>query len=171
MPGSPDDPELTDGVQPEDESGARSSTRPHRQNRKRLRILIGGMIALLIVFVVIRLDLTFPGGDDSAGLPLELDRCVTQQAVLDFLDGKKVFSDVPTHETADGLETIMLRKEKISALKIRPGKRGSVVVRFNLDGEGKQYLVEAVILLSIIDDPELHIHGWSLFMGRVLSSR
>ena len=74
------------------------------------------MIALLIVFVVIRLDLKFPGGDDVADLPLELDRCITQQAVLDFLDGKKVFSDVPTDANADGLETIkMPRKEKISA--------------------------------------------------------
>jgi hypothetical protein len=81
-----DDPELTDDLQPENDTGASPSTSPHRTNRKRLTILLGAMIALLIVPVVVRLDRRFP---DSA----------------------------------------------------------------------------------IIDEPTLHIHEWSLFMGRVLSGR
>jgi hypothetical protein len=109
------------------------------------------------------------GGDEDASLPL--DRCITEQAVLKFLHGKPVLSLNSMDAAGRGGETITLRKERISSLKTRSDDPGWILVRFNLDHEGKQYLVEGTFVLTTSDSPELHYHGWERFLGWVVSSR
>jgi hypothetical protein len=100
-----------------------------------------------------------------------LDRCVTEQAVLSFLDGKPVISMGLTNAGASAFETITLRKEKISSLKTESGDDGTVLLRFNIDHDGRQRPVEASFRLTHSDSPELHFHGWVMFMGQVVSTR
>ncbi len=110
-----------------------------------------------MVHLVVRLDPGLLGGGRGTSLPL--DRCITDQAVLKFLDGKTVF----------GVETITLRKEKSSSLVIRSDEPGTILVRFNLGHERKQYLGEGSFLFTTNDDPGLHYHGWEWLGGRVVS--
>lgn len=100
-----------------------------------------------------------------------LDRCITEQSVLNFLDGKTIFSASLTNPGAGGVETITLRKERISSLKIGSDGMGSTVLHFNLDHGGRQYPVEASFRLTTNDSPELHFHGWLQFMGAVVPGR
>jgi hypothetical protein len=136
---------------------------------KRLWILSGGLIALLVVNVVVGFNPRILDGDEGASLPL--DPCITVQAVLEFLDGKAVPSIGSGDATGKGIETIMLRKERISSLKIRNDGSGSILVRFSLDHKGEQYLVECSFVFTTIDAPELHYHQWGVFGGRIVSRR
>ena len=151
------------------EPDGRPSRAPRRRVGRRLRILLGSLVFLLIVHILDGLNPRFPGGDEDAGPPL--DRCITEQAVLDFLDGKKIFSSGLTHAAGSGIETITLRKEKISSLTIISGDYSSILLRFSLGHEGKQYLVEGTFLFRTSDSPELHYHSWDQFMGQVVATR
>jgi hypothetical protein len=138
------------------------------KSRKRLSMLLGSMVALLVVHIAVGLGLGFPGSGAGSGLPL--DRCLTEQAVLAFLDGKSVVSLPSNYGAGIPVDMITLRKEKISSLKMRSDEYYSILVQFNLDHEGKQYTVEGSFELTTSDDPELHYHGWHQFMRRVVSS-
>jgi hypothetical protein len=151
------------------EPGAGPSRTRRRKGGKRLWVLLAGLIVLLTVHVVTGLNPRFPGGEAGAGLPL--DRCITEQAVLEFLDGKAVVSTGSRDAAGRGVETITLRKERISSLRIRSDDTGLILVRFNLDHEGQQYLVESSFQLFNIDSPELHFHRWNFFGGQVVSNR
>jgi len=142
---------------------------PRSKNRIRLRFLVAGLTALLVVYVVLGLASRFPGYPGGAGLPC--DRCITEQSVLKFLDGKTVFSGGSMRAAGSGLETTTLHKENISSLVFRPDDWSSILVRFNLDHEGKQYRVEGSFQFTTSDSPELHYHGWDRFMGQVVSGR
>jgi hypothetical protein len=47
----------------------------------------------------------------------------------------------------------------------------TVLVWFNLDHEGKRYLIEGSFLFTSHDDPGLHWHSWHDFIGLAVSSR
>ena len=146
-------------------AGRASRTRDGRGG-KRLRILVAGLTALLMVHLLSGVDPNILGIDSAASPPL--DRCVTQQAVLSFLDGQSVVSTGLTNPGASAFETITLQKEKISSLKIESGEDGMVLLRFNLDHNGRRSPVEASFMLTHSDSPELHWHGWEMFMGQVV---
>src|SRR3954454_13171672 len=101
------------------EPDRRPSRAPRRRVGRRLWILFGSLVFLLIVHILDGLNPRFPGGDEDAGPPL--DRCITEQAVLNFLDGKTIFSSGLTHTAGGGAETITLRKENISSLITKSG--------------------------------------------------
>jgi hypothetical protein len=176
------------------ESGAGSSRTARCRSLRELWILLASLIVLWIVHGVVDLNPGFLAGDGDAGLPL--DRCLTEQAVLQFLDGKTVLSmvsrdaagrgveaisrlpDGVAHLAAAvpdapgrGVETITLRKEKISSLRIRSDDGRSILVRFKLDHQGQQHFVEGTFQFTTSDSPELHYHGWDDFLGVVVSSR
>jgi len=150
------------------ESGAAARRTPRLKGRKGLRILVAGLGALLMVHLMVRLTPGLPGADEGAGLPL--DRCFTERAVVKFLDGKTVVASVSMPGAESGVETITLRKEKISSVVMRGDDNGSILVRFNLDQEGKQYLIECSFVFTTSDDPSLHYHGFEQFVGRVVST-
>jgi hypothetical protein len=56
-------------------------------------------------------------------------------------------------------------------LKISSDDAWSILVRFNLDHEGEQYLVEGTFFLGTSDSPYLHYHSWGQFMGQDVSNR
>jgi hypothetical protein len=176
------------------EFGAGTSRTARCRSLRELWILLGTLIALWMVHLVVSLKPGFLARDEDDGLPL--DRCLTEQAVLQFLDGKAVFSLVSVDAAGrvveaisrlpDGVahlaaavqdapgrggETIILRKKKISSLRIRSDYGRSILVRFNLDHQGKQYLVEGTFQFTTSDSPELHWHGWDDFLGVIVSSR
>jgi hypothetical protein len=176
------------------ESGAGSSRTARCRSLRELWIVLASLIVLWTVQSVVRLNPGFRAGDGDAGLPL--DRCLTEQAVLQFLDGKAVLSLVSVDAAGRGVEaiarlpdgvahlaaavqdapgrgaeTITLRKERISSLRIRSDDSRSILVRFHLDHQGKQYLVEGTFQFTTSDSPELHWHGWEDFLGVVVSSR
>jgi hypothetical protein len=132
-------------------------------------MLVASLIALFLVYATLGVDPRFLGIGVDADPPL--DKCVTEQAVLRFLDGKIIFSTVSTPLAGVVVETITLRKEKISSLIIQAGEFSSIYLRFSLDHENKQYQVEANFMLTTSDDPSLHYHGWVQFMGQVITSR
>jgi hypothetical protein len=145
--------------------GAEPLPTPRRKSRIRMRILVAGVVALSMVVLVLGL----PGDEWGAGRPL--DRCITERAVLAFLDGKTVLGSSSADAAGKRVATITLRKERISSLKIRSADPPSIYVRFNLDREGKQHLVEGYFVFTTSDSPELHYHGWNLFEGHVVSSQ
>ena len=63
-----------------------------------------------MVHVLAGVDPRFLGIDFDAGPPL--DRCVTEQAVLEFLDGKTVFSGSLMHADGSRVETIALARRE-----------------------------------------------------------
>lgn len=145
-------------------------SKTHRwRDGKRPRILLGILVALSMIHVMAGVNSGFLGVTFDSAAPL--DRCVTEQAVLSFLDGKPVVSMGLTNPGASTFETITLRKEKISSLKTESGDDGTVLLRFIVDHYGRQLPVEASFRLTHHDSPELHWHGWVLFMGQVVSSR
>jgi hypothetical protein len=145
-----------------------SRTLPWRSG-KRSRILLGILIILLAVNVLDGLSSRFRGGDEDAGPPL--DRCITEQAVLEFLDGKTILSSGLTHAARSGVETITLGKENISSLSIKSGDYGTILLRFSLNYESKQYPVECSFLFRTSDSPDLHYHSWDQFVGQLTSPR
>ena len=146
----------------------RSKTHKGRDGKRR-RILFGSLVALVMIHVLAEVNSRFLGISFDPAPPL--DRCVTEQAVLGFLDGKPVFSVGLTNAGASTVETITLRKESITSLKIQSGDDGTVLLRFNIDHNGRHYPVEASFMLTHSDSPELHWHGWVLFMGQVIPTR
>ena len=115
----------------------------HRAGRAHTpRILLAALVALLMAYVSIALAPRVLNGD---GVAAPLDRCVTEQSVLKFLDGKLVQSGGPVDGAGRGVETITVRKEHISSLKVQPKTYGSqvIVVQFNLDHEGRQLQIES----------------------------
>src|SRR5262249_45994297 len=72
------------------ECGAGSSRTARCRSLRALWIVLASLIVLWIVQSVVGLNPGFLAGDRDAGLPL--DRCLTEQAVLQFLDGKAVLS-------------------------------------------------------------------------------
>lgn len=149
------------------ETCAEPARTPRWKSRKRLSILLGSMVALLVVHIAVGLGLGLPGSKADSGRPL--DKCLTEQAVLAFLDGKSVVSLRSNYGAGNSVDMITLRKEKISSLKMRSDDYYSILVQFNLDHEGKQYTVEGSFWFSTSDDPELHYHGWDRFLGQVVS--
>jgi hypothetical protein len=148
--------------------GRRARTHGWR-NGKRRRILFGSLIALLMIHGLFAVAPGFLEALVDSAPPL--DRCVTEQSVLSFLDGMPVFSAGLTNTGASSVETITLQKESISSLKIQSGDDGTVLLRFNIKYNGRQLPVEASFMLTHSDSPELHYHGWGLFMGQVVSTR
>ena len=136
-----------------------------RRGQKRLWVLVGCLVAVFSVHTVVSLNPRFLG--DDWGTDRTLDRCITEESVLKFLDGKSVLSGYSMHPSASGLQAITLHKEKISSLVIRPDDWSMILVRFNLDHEGKQYRVEGSFQFTTSDSPDLHYHGWDRFMGQV----
>ncbi len=139
-----------------------------RRGQKRLWVLLGCLVALFSLHVVASLKPGLVGDDWGTDRPL--DRCITEQSVLEFLDGKTVFSSDSTHAAAGGA-TITLHKERISSLVIRSDDYGSILVRFNLDHEGKQLRVDGSFQFTTSDDSDLHYHFWDQFMGQVVAGR
>jgi hypothetical protein len=82
-----------------------------------------------------------------------------------------VLSSGPVDGAGNGVETITLRKENISSLKIQSADSPTILVRFNLDHEGEEHLVEGYFVFTTSDSPELHLHFWDQFLGHVVSSR
>jgi hypothetical protein len=141
---------------------------PRSRWRKRSRILLGIAIALLVVRALQGVDFTHPS--TAVDKPVLIDRCVTDQAVLDFLDGKTISTSV-TDAHGKHLETIALRKDRISSLSIRSKNVWLIGLRFNLDHEATTYIVDASFALANIDSPELHYHGWQHFTGYAVPNR
>ena len=148
------------------EANGRCSRTAHRRGGKGMRILIASLVGLLVVYFVTGIDPRLLGIDLNDDPPI--DRCVTEQSVLRFLDGKTVLSASLTNTGTGGVETITLRKERISSLRIESDGMGSIVLRFNLNDGRPQYPVEASFVLTTSDSPELHYHGWVHFMGAVV---
>jgi hypothetical protein len=138
------------------------SRAPRWRRRWRLWILVGGLITLFIIRTAIDLNPELLS-DRAAGLPL--DRCLTEQAVREFLDGKNVALIGST-----GAVNIVLRKERISSLRIRSDDFNSISLRFKLDHRGKRYQVEGSFDFTTSDSPSLHYHGWDHFQGWVVST-
>ena len=153
-----------------DVPGIKPSRALRSKSRVHLRILLACLVALLVAHVSLSLAPRVLNGD---GVAAPLDRCISEQSVLKFLDGKLVQSGGPVDGAGTGVETITVRKERISSLKVQPKTYGAqvIVVQFSLDHEGRQHLVEGSFVLTSSDDPELHYHGWERFVGRVVSSR
>ena len=154
-------------------SSAQLDPTHRRKARKRLWILLGCLIALCMVHLAGVHDLAFLARDRAATRPL--DRCITQQAVLDFLDGKTVSRAGAQDVSGTRVETIKLRKERISSLRIRRDDDEyswkSILVSFRLDHEGRSSRVEGSFEFTTSDSPELHYHGWGEFVGQVVSGR
>jgi hypothetical protein len=146
--------------------------RPPRSARRKFGVRLSIWVAWLIIVLInlaVRLDLGRPIRDSIPARPL--DRCLTQQAVLNFLDGKTITYTRPAGATIGGEGTIMLRKERISSLAIRSGVGWEVLVRFGLEHEGKRHSVEGHFQLGSSDDPSLHYHQWGEFAGEIINSR
>jgi hypothetical protein len=138
----------------------------------RLRILLGGLIALSIAHFVAAYRPSLVGGaGDDWGTDRPLESCITEKSVREFLDGKTILSRSSRDAGGNGLETITLHKEQISSLKTRADDYSSIVVRFNLDHEGKRCFVQGFFEFTTSEDPSLHIHGWDRFMGQVVSGQ
>jgi hypothetical protein len=138
---------------------------PNWKRGIRLRILFGILVAALMIRVVVGLDPRSPG----SGYPL--DSCITKSAVLEFLDGKSVQAAGSTDAAGRKIEMITLHKEKISYLRIGADDSNTIEVWFELDHEGKPFLVKGWIYFNTSDSPELHYHSWGPFAGQVVSSR
>jgi hypothetical protein len=148
--------------------GGRSRT-PRWRTGKRQRFLFGSLIVLALANAFVGVSPRILGVIFDDAPPL--DSCVTEQAVLRFLDGQTILSRVPVQSGDSRIETITLRKERISSLIIQSGGYRSILLRFNVDHENKQYLVEGSFLLTTSDSPSLHYHGWVQFIGAVVPSR
>ena len=140
-----------------------------RRVGRRLWILVGGLIALSLAYVGVSLSPRFLSGQEGEGRPL--DRCLTEQAVLEFLDGKTTDPIEPMDGATSGVRSLTLRKERISSLTIRSGDYPAIQVRFNLEDQGRRYAVEGQFIFTTVDEPRLHQHHWDGFMGQVISSR
>jgi hypothetical protein len=131
----------------------------------RSKSLLMVLVALLAVRALFAIGPAFQDSDLISGR--RLDRCVTEQAVLNFLDGQTIAS---SRADGRGLEGITLRRDRISSLIIKPGDYGIVLIEFELEHDGKHLLVYASFRLTTSDSPELHYHGWALFGGQVVGS-
>ncbi len=140
-----------------DDSGVGGSRAPRGMTGRRFWILVGGLIVLSLVNVAASLGSRFLVGHKEEERPL--DRCLTEQAVLRYLDGKTV---------ASAGSRITIRKENISFLSIESGDPPAIRVWFDLEDEGRRYPVEGEFPFRSIDSPDLNQHDWGDFAGRVV---
>lgn len=145
-----------------DDPSIERSRAPRGMTGRRFWILVGGLIALFLVYVAASLVPRFLVGHEEEKRPL--DRCLTEQAVLKYLDGKTV----AIVEPKDGVRRITIRKENISFLAIEAGDPPAIRVWFDLEAEGRRYPIEGEFLFRSIDSPDLHQHDWGAFEGRVV---
>lgn len=151
---------------------AQPSPRPRRMNAKRLWILLGGLTSLALVHVLFTLHPEFRPGflEGEWGWAPALERCMTVPYVESHLGGK-TFADVDKFDSTGNLVMITLDTDKISNLKVWSGGDRTILVRFDLDYEGQQCLVEGSFLYSNNDSPEMHRHSLDGFDARIVSRR
>ena len=145
---------------------------PHRKRRRRLWILIGGLIALSTVHVLSGLDLGFLPHILHGGGAGPLEPWITHQGVLDALDGKTAFT-LPKDAGGGGIESITLRKVQITSLSMRASDSDTIHLRFYLDHDRKRYLVEGSLgtVHNTGDMGFIDNHVYGDFEGRAVPSR
>jgi hypothetical protein len=148
------------------EIDARQAHAPRWICPKPLLILAGCLVTVVVIPVV--LDLLSSMRKPSSTSPL--DQCVTEERVLEYLDGKQVFELGPLD--GPGMKSVTLHRERISSLEMRAdGDSSKVLLRFNVDHAGQRYTVEGDFWAGHSDSPELHYASWGPFTGRVVSRR
>jgi hypothetical protein len=137
-----------------------------RKGRKRLRLLLAILCVVVAAFVISRLDIGLPRGLRE---PTILDDpFVTKEAVLAYLDGKKIQPLQAVSVAGEPARWLVLKREQIENLEMKSDDPRRMSLRFTVNDEHRHYVVEADLWVEHSDSPELHYHSYTDFTASVV---
>jgi hypothetical protein len=88
---------------------------------------------------------------------------VTQETVLEYLDGQKILLFPVPGTGGDSPQWLVLKKERIRDLKMTSDDSRDMSLRFVTHDEQRHYVVEANLSIWHSDSPDLHYRDYRDF--------